>query len=197
MSLKGLFQQVGRYAVMAVATCLPLAGFGIPKDSPIVFVFPPLGGLNNLLEPGASLLIVASGVLALHQSKRRSPSAKFRRGFLIGLICFAVCITLVMTLVVRIDYPDHTYQYRLVGIWRTELGRENPELKNAPAALAIKIVGTEEEAIETVWEPWSIFLARILLFTSFVATLGSLNFAFGALKLGTSDAGSPVSMNRH
>jgi len=143
--------------------------------------------MNHLLEPVASLLIAASGVLAAHLSKRRSPSTKFRRGFFIaaaGVVLYAI---LAMTLVVRIDFPDHTYQYRSVGFWRTELGRQHPDLKGAPAARAVKVVGTEEEAIETVWEPWSIYVARFLLFASYVLMLGSLNFGFGAVRLETTD----------
>jgi hypothetical protein len=105
-------------------------------------------------------------------------SAKFRVGFSFAVAGFAFYVILVQAFVVRLDFTaDHTYQYRSVGFRRTELGRSDPDLKNAPAAEAVKIAGTEEEAIETVWEPWSIYIVRFFLFASYVLMLGSLNFA--------------------
>jgi hypothetical protein len=139
------------------------------------------------LKSFASLAILACGAFASNQRKRRSPGARFRHGFFFALGGLAAYAALVLSFVVRIDFPDHTYQFRSVGFWRTQLGRQHPDLKNAPAGLAIKIAGTEEEAIETVWEPWSIYVVRLLLFASYTLTLGSLNFAFGAVKIEVND----------
>jgi hypothetical protein len=184
-TLKQAFHYCGtgaRYGGMVLVTGFPLVGLAMPENHQTAAVFPPLGGMNHLLEPVASLLILASGILAANLRKRRSPSAKFRRGFFVAAVGVALYVIFVLFFVVRIDFPDHTYQYRSVGFRRTELGRYDPDLKNAPAAHAVKVVGTEEEAIETVWEPWSIDVARFLLFASYVLMLGSLNFAFGAVK---------------
>jgi hypothetical protein len=188
MPLKVGLKKVGRYCGMCAVSAIPLIGLAMPDKGPTAVVFPPLGGMNHLLEPVASLLIAASFFLASHLSKRRSPSTKFRHGFFLFVAGLVLYVILVQFFVVRIDFPDHTYQYRSVGFWRTELGRQHPELKNAPDALAVKVVGTEEEAIETVWEPWSIKVARILLFASYVLMLGSLNFGFGAVRINTADA---------
>jgi hypothetical protein len=187
MPLNSFLKQAGRYLGMGAVTGFPLVGLAMPENGQTAVVFPPLGGMNHLLEPAASLLIAACGILANNLSKRRSPSTKFRRGFFVFVAGLVFYVILVMTLVVRIDFPDNTYQYRSIGFWRTELGRTDHDLKNAPAALAVKIVGTEEEAIETVWEPWSIFVARFLLFASYVLMLGSLNFGLGAVKFKATD----------
>jgi hypothetical protein len=188
MPLNRGLKQATRYVGLGVVTGFPLAGWALPRNWQTGAAFPPLGGMNHLLEPVASLLIAASFVLAANLKKRRSPSAKFRRGFCLAMAGVVLYTIFVQFFVVRIDFAaDHTYQYRSVGFWRTELGSNDPDLKNAPAALAVKIVGTEEEAIETVWEPWSIFVARFLLFASYVLMLGSLNFGFGAVKLDTTD----------
>jgi hypothetical protein len=187
MPLISGLKQFGRYSGMVVVTGFPLVGSAIPRNWQTILVFPPLGGMNHLLEPFASLLIAASGIYAVNLRKRRSPSTKFRRGFFVAIAGFVLYTILVLSLVVRIGFPDGTYQYRSIGFQRTQLGRSDRDLKNAPAAQAIKVVGTEEEAIETVWEPWSIHVAQFLLFTSYVLTLGSFNFGIGALKLSTLD----------
>jgi hypothetical protein len=185
MPLKGILKRVPHYCGMVLVIGLPLVGLAMPENHQPVVVFPPLGGMNHLLEPTASILIFASGMLAANLRKKRSPSAKYRRGFLFAAIGVVLYTIFVLSFVVRIDLPDHTYQYRSVGFRRTELGRSHPDLKNAPDAQAVKVVGTEEEAIETVWEPWSIHIVRFSLFCSYVLMLGSLNFAFGAEKLET------------
>jgi hypothetical protein len=188
MPLSSGLKKAGCYAGVGVVTGFPLAGWALPKDLQIAAAFPPLGGMNHLLEPIASLLIASGFVLATNLKKRRSPSAKFRRGLLLAVVGSVFYLIFVQAFTVRVDFKeDHTYQYRSVGFWRTELGRTDPELKNVPAALAVNIVGTEEEAIERVWAPWSIYLARLLLFASYVLTLGSLNFGFGAVRLDTTD----------
>ncbi len=194
MPLKGALKLAGRYCGMGARYCgmglvtgFPLVGLAMPKNGQTAAVFPPLGGMNHLLEPVASLLILASGILAANLRKRRSSSAKFRSGFFVAAVGVVLYVIFVLSFVVRIDFPDHTYQYRSVGFRRTELGRIDPDLKDAPAALAIQIAGTDEAAIEGVWEPWSIDVARFLLFASYVLMLGSLNFAFGAVKLDRKD----------
>jgi hypothetical protein len=185
----GLFQ-TARYCGIGVVAGTPFADPILPNDWHVVPVFPPLGGTDLLLKSFASLVILACSVLAT-RNKRRSGRVKYRRGFSVALAGLAFYVALVVSFVVRIDNPyNHTYEFRSIGFLKTELGKTDPDLKNAPPSIAIQVVGTDEGHIETVWEPWSIFVVRFLLFVSYLVTLGSLNYAFGAVKIDINDASS-------
>ncbi|MGO9323901.1 MAG: hypothetical protein ACLP07_05020 [Terracidiphilus sp.] len=192
MPLMGGLAQIARYCGIGIVAATPFADPILPNNLHVLPAFPPLGGTDLLLKSFASLTIFACGILASHQSKRRGASVKYRHGFLTAVAGLAVYATLTIFFVARLDNPDsHTYEFRSVGFWRTELGRTDPKLKNAPAVLAVEIAGTEEWAIEMVWEPWSIYLVRFFLFVSYLVTLGSFNYGFGAVKIQLLPSSSP------
>jgi hypothetical protein len=183
VSLTSFGIETVRYCGIGVVAGTPFVDPILPNDWHVVPVFPPLGGADLLLKSFASLIILACGVLVTRSSKRRSARVKYRRGLSVAMVGLAVYVALVMFFVFRIDNAyNHTYEFRSIGFLRTELGKNDPDLKNAPPKLAIHVVGTDEGYIETVWEPWSIYVVRFFLFVSFVVTLGSFNYAFGAVE---------------
>jgi hypothetical protein len=191
MSLTNGLIQIVQYCGIGIVAGTPFADPILPNRWHFMPVFPPLGGTELLLKSFASLIILACGLLASHWRKRQSANVKYRHGFLVAASGLAVYLALTLFFVVRLDNPyDHTYEFRSIGFLRTELGRTDPDLKNAPPLLAIHAVGTDEGHIETVWEPWSIYVVRFFLFASFVVTLGSFNYAFGAVKIDINDLSS-------
>ena len=104
MPLADFSKRAAGYGGMIAASLFPMSNFVLPSNLKSVVVFPPLGGINSLLEPVATLLIGASAIFALHQRRQRSPSSRFRRGYYFALAGATIYAVLMLAFVVRIDF---------------------------------------------------------------------------------------------
>src|ERR1700722_10714987 len=114
--------QIVQYCGIGIVAGTPFADPILPNKLHIMPVFPPLGGTELLLKSFASLIILACGILASRRRKRQSANVKYGRGFLVAVSGLVAYLALTLFFVVRLDNPyDHTYEFRSIGFWRTEL----------------------------------------------------------------------------
>lgn len=154
---------------------VPLVGLGVPR---LPFVWPPIGSIDIYAAGIATVIIWAFGMFP--QRLRYKKSARRWAGFGLALAfgSFLFYAHFIAAYVVRVETPKNGSQYRTVGSEKSIKALHDYPSESDEGL--VKIAGLEDGDIERMWTPSSVRLARLELFSSYLATLCLINFALGA-----------------
>jgi hypothetical protein len=154
---------------------LPLLA-GLLPDKVAPYFFPPLDAI--FVTVAVLLCVVVTIVIYFAAPLPFSTSARRRMRALMWCVGIAIVGALLLIATVTrfvrfIDVPAKGTQIGVtVGFVRSDLAQQTFANKSDWEVLEAR--GTTEEEIQWIWKPWSITLARILLFSTYLLCLLSL-----------------------
>lgn len=142
------------------------------------FVWPPIGDIELFLGAITAALVLLFGLIPSKLRTKAIATRNMKIALALGFVLAISYGVLLMSVVVPKETLHNGTVHITIGFQRTVLAKT--KFPNATSADLIEYGGLKEGDIEKMWTSESIFLAKALLYLSYLGAMASLNYAIGA-----------------